>query len=180
MRKVLYLLGSLNDDDAEWLIANGTKQQLAPGTAIIEEGRHPDALYIVLDGSLGADVAALGGQEVERLLAGEIVGEMSFVDARPPSATVRAREPSVVLAIPRRLLTRKLEQDSGFAARFYRAVALFLSDRLRGKVEMLGKERAVALDEGEWAEDQLDPSVLDNVYLAGTRFERMLKRLAVH
>lgn len=180
MRKVLYLLGGLNDDDVEWLIANGQKQTVNQGATIIDEGKPTGALFIVLDGSFSAEVAALGGKEVERLLAGEIVGEMSFVDARPPSATVRAREASVVLAIPRRLLASKLEQEDGFTARFYKAIATFLSDRLRGKVEMLKEGGTMRIEMDEWAEDELDPNVLDSVYLAGTRFDRMLKRLAVH
>ena len=59
MRKVLYLLGELNDDDVEWLIANGTRQAVPAGAAIIEEGKTAGALYIVLDGTLSATVAAL-------------------------------------------------------------------------------------------------------------------------
>ncbi len=177
MRKVLYLLGELNDDDVEWLIANGTRQAIPAGAAIIEEGKTAGALYIVLDGTLSATVAALGGQEVERLICGAVVGEMSFVDGRPPSATVRAREHAVVLVIPLPRLAVKLQQDVGFAARFYKAIAIFLSDRLRGKVQMLSGRQVPQLDEDVIDEDELDPVLLDTMYLAGTRFDRMLKRL---
>ena len=177
MRKVLYLLGELNDADAEWLIANGARQPVPAGAAIIEQGRPAAALYIVLDGALSATVAALGGQEVERLVCGAVVGEMSLVDGRPPSATVRARDDALVLAIPRQQLKAKLQEDSGFAARFYKAIAIFLSDRLRGKIEMLGGETQPRLDEHTFDADELDPAVMDSLYLAGQRFDRMLKRL---
>jgi hypothetical protein len=43
---------------------------------------------------------------------------MSFIDARPPSATVQALDNTIVLAVPRRELAAKLEQDAEFAARF--------------------------------------------------------------
>ena len=177
MRKVLYLLGELNDDDVEWLIANGTRQAVPAGAAIIEEGKTAGALYIVLDGTLSATVAALRDEEVERLVCGAIVGEMSFVDGRPPSATVRAHDHAVVLAIPLARLSAKLQQDMGFAARVYKAIAIFLSDRLRGKVQMLSGQQTPQLDEDVIDEDELDPVLLDTMYLAGTRFDRMLKRL---
>jgi CRP-like cAMP-binding protein len=176
MRKVLYLLGELNDADVEWLLANGTRQAVPPGTALIVEGRPAGALFIVLDGTLVATVAALGAAEVERLVCGAVAGEMSFVDGRPPSATVRAQDAAVVLAVAHTTLSAKLAADPAFAARFYKALALFLSDRLRGKVEMLAGEQ-VQLDPDIVDADELDPVVLDHVYLAGTRFDRMLKRL---
>jgi len=60
--------------------------------------------------------------------------EMSFVDARPSAATVTAVAPSLLLSIPHEQLAIKLEGDEGFAARFYRAIAMFLSSRLRTAV----------------------------------------------
>jgi bacteriocin-type transport-associated protein len=177
MRKVLFILGELNDDDIEWMIAKGKTQHLAAGTTFIHEGQPVNALYIVLDGSVTVLAQALGGKEIARLGVGEMVGEMSLVDARPPSATVRAIEKSITFAIPRQELANKLAQDQGFAARFYKAIAIFLSDRLRGTVSRLGYGSGQQLaDDVEYA-DELDPTVLDTVYLAGTRFDRMLKRL---
>jgi bacteriocin-type transport-associated protein len=177
MRKVLYILGELSDDDIEWMIAKGETQHLAAGTTLIHEGRPVDALYIVLDGAVTVLAQALGGKEIARLGVGELVGEMSLVDARPPSATVRTLEKAIAFVIPRHELVNKLAEDPGFAARFYKAIAIFLSDRLRGTVSRLGYSSGRPLaDDVEYA-DELDPSVLDTVYLAGTRFDRMLKRL---
>lgn len=177
MRKVLFILGQLSDLDIEWLITAGRKEQVSAGTTLIHEGKAIDALYIILDGLLSVTMAALGGQEIARLGAGEMVGEMSFIDARPPSATVTAAENTFVLAVPRRQLAAKLEQDPGFAARFYRALATFLSDRLRGTVSRLGYGDGQALQEDIEYADELDDNVLDNVSLAGARFEWILKRL---
>lgn len=177
MRKVLFILGELSDDDVEWMISKGSRQDVAAGTILIREGQPVNALYIILDGSVSVLAQALGGQEVARLGVGEMVGEMSLVDARPPSATVRASEKATLFVIPRPDLVVKLERDQGFAGRFYKAIAIFLSDRLRGTVSRLGYGQGQQLsDDVEYA-DELDPSVLDNVYLAGTRFDRMLKRL---
>lgn len=174
MRKVLYILGELSDLDVDWMIANGRKEDLPAGRNLIQEGKPVGALYIVLDGTLSV---LIGTREMARLGTGEIVGEMSFIDARPPSATVRAVEPSAVLAIPRRQLEAKLRQDTGFAARFYRALATFLSDRLRSTTSRLGYGDSAPSQADLDAADELDPNVLDSVHMAGARFDRMLKRL---
>ena len=177
MRKVLYILGQLDDEDVNWLADVGQRRKVQPGEVLIEERKAGVEVLIVLEGSLSVSVLALG--ELARLGAGEIVGEMSLIDSRPASASVTAVEPSTVLAIPKDVIQIKLNEDIGFAARFYRAVAVFLSGRMRGTVQKLGygNDSTDELDEEVEAEGELDLDVLDKVHLAGARFDRMLKRL---
>ncbi len=177
MRKVLFILGQLSDGDMEWMLSTGRKEPVPRGNVLIREGKAIENVYIVLDGKFSVTVKALGEREVARLGSGEILGEMSFVDARPPSATVTALEDSIVFSLPRGELKEKLDRDTGFAARFYRALAVFLSDRLRSTVSRLGYGEGAGLDEDLEYEDELDATVLDAVHLAGSRFDRMLKRL---
>jgi CRP/FNR family cyclic AMP-dependent transcriptional regulator len=176
MRKVLYLFGQLNDDDVEWMISAGRKRAVARGDMLIQQGIPVDALFILLEGRLSV---LLGRQEREiaRLNAGEIVGEMSFVDARPPSATVRGFEDCTVFALSKPVLADKLDRDLGFASRFYRALAIYLSTTVRERHRMLGYGEGVESDDLEDDVDELDPNVLDTVALAGDRFDRMVKRL---
>jgi hypothetical protein len=76
-----------------------------------------------------------------------------------------------VLAISRRVLTDKLESDARFAARFYKALATFLADRLRQTLRQVeGSSEAQSLDE-------LDLDDLHSVSQAGVRFERILQKL---
>jgi CRP/FNR family transcriptional regulator, cyclic AMP receptor protein len=177
MRKVLFILGYLSDTDIEWMLATGKKENVPSGKILIHEGKPVASVYIVLDGKLTVSVAALEDKEIAYLGSGEIVGEMSFIDARPPSATVRAQEKAIVFVIPREALALKIEQDVAFAARFYHALAVFLSDRLRSTVSRLGYGKGVSLDEDTEYEDELDLAVLNTMHLAGLRFDRMLKRL---
>lgn len=177
MRKALFFLGILNDADVEWMIAAGVKQQLSPGEVLIQEGQNAAAVFLVLEGVLSVVARAAANQEVARLRSGEIVGEMSFVDSRPPSATVRAIEASSVLAIPRHGLEERLSQDAAFAARFYRAMAVFLSDRLRSTVGLLGYGSGQTLEDEASYADEIDSAVLDNVSLAGARFDILQRRL---
>jgi hypothetical protein len=67
--------------------------------------------------------------------------------------------------------------DLEFAAHFYKAIAIFLSDRLRKTIKHLGYGEPMALDDDALQPDELDENVLDNIYLAGGRFDRMLKTL---
>src|SRR5271170_63681 len=136
MRKALFILGQLNDADVQWLAQNGTRRRLANGEVIIRAGHPVDALFITLDGALL--VALPDGQEVARLSTGEIVGEIAFVDSALPSATVSARSDATVLEVKKTLLQSRLLADVGFAARFYRALAIFLADRLRATTRRLG------------------------------------------
>ncbi len=176
MRKALFFLGILSDSDIEWMTSIGRRQTIVAGATLIKEGQPVDGLYIVLDGALSVSAAALGDREIACLRSGEVVGEMSLVDARAPSATVKAREDSVVLSIPRVQLAAKLLEPE-FAARFYRALAVFLADRLRTTVSRLGYGDGGKTDRSQNVGDEVDPDVLDNVAMAGARFDWLLQRL---
>jgi bacteriocin-type transport-associated protein len=176
MKRVFFLLGELDDDDIDWMISIGRREEVAAGTVLIQEGQTIDTLHILLEGTLSVSVAALEGKTIARLTSGAVVGEMSFADARPPSATVQAVENSLVLSIRRADLIDKLQKDEGFASRFYRAIAIFLSTRLRGTVRYLGYAKGQLLNEDSSAED-LSPEMIDNVPLAKARFDWLLRRL---
>jgi CRP-like cAMP-binding protein len=167
MRKVLFIFGQLADSDIDWLAKAGRRQRLPAQSVLIREGVPVGTLYILLEGHLSVVQGALA-REVAHLGAGEIVGEMSFIDARPPSATVTAATEVVVYAIAKPVLQEHLDRDVAFAARFYKAVATFLSDRVR---------KASAADEDPRSVDELDDSVLDNLERAGARFDDLSRRL---
>jgi len=177
MRKVLFLFGQLSDEDVEWMLDHGSRRSVPAGAVLIRQGVPIDAIFILLEGKLSVWLAGRTEREIARLNAGEIVGEMSFLDARPPSATVKGLEEATVFAIPRTALAAKLAADLGFAARFYRALAIFLSTTVRERHRSLGYGADVVADEGAEDEDELNPAVLDTVYLAGERFDRMVKRV---
>jgi len=165
MRKVLYIFGQLRDDDVEWLASAGSARHWARGVDVIRQGTDAGKLFIVLGGEL--QVVGASGAELARIGVGEVVGEMSFVEARPPSASVRTLSESMLFEIPRDALSQKLDQDAPFAARFYRALAVFLSDRLR----------AASSGKADSDDDELDPNILDNLSQAGARFDRLVQRV---
>ncbi len=179
MRKVLFLLGQLTDEDVQWIGRVGQRVRVASGDVLIHEGRHVPLLYILLSGR--AEVTASGVGKVATMEVGDVFGEMSFVDAMPPSATVRADIPSIVLAVDKAQLGRHIDEDQGFGCRFYRALAIFLSDRLRASTHHLnapdGEPAPLALDAEMALHGELDDNVLDGVSQAGARFDRLMRTL---
>lgn len=176
MRKVLYLLGQLSDADLEWLVAVGRKRDIPAGTVLIQEGARLETLYILLKGQLEVTASYMKSTRV-RLGSGEIVGEISLLDSRPPIATVTATEPSVVLALPREQMLEKLASDDSFAAHIYRAMAVLMAQRLRTTGQALADGDSIALSDDMEYEGELSVEVLDDVHMAGARFERVLQRL---
>src|SRR6202007_1384594 len=103
------------------------------------------AVTFVLDGQVSVSIKGIG--EVTKLGSGEILGEMSLVDESPPSATVTVVAPTQILAVDKQRLVDRLESNAAFAARFYRAIAMFLSIRMRSTVQRLGYGNAPASSE---------------------------------
>lgn len=172
MRNTLFIFGQLDDFDVDWLSRLGTTERIPAGSVLIREGEPIDAVYVVLDGAFAVSRRS-PGWGVAEIGAGEMIGEMSFVDASPPSADVRATTDALVARIPREKLQERLDSDPGFASRFYRAVSMMLSQRLRdARGSQGGSGRR-----GDYDPDELDPNVMASITRAGERFDRMLRHL---
>jgi bacteriocin-type transport-associated protein len=181
------VFGEFHDRDVEWLMAMGELQQVGQGDVLVQAGSAIDSLFLLLDGSLlmlwtGKKVNPLErafatiegqesiGQEVAQLGQGALFGESPFLDGRLGRVTIQAMTAAVVLAIPRRLLLAKLQQDLGFAGRFYRVLCVVMGHRLHGVYGRLGYGRRVYLDGDE---NELEMETIDRMGLAGRRFELM-------
>jgi bacteriocin-type transport-associated protein len=202
LREILFIFAELRDSDIDWMIAAGSVNKIATGSVLIHGGRPVEALHILLDGKLALSVSEdersllsrafsslEGGEtserEFARLSRGDIVGETPFVEAGPPSVTVKASEDSLVLSIPRWRLAAKLLHDVSFAARFYRVLAVLLADKQQAIVSRLGYGRLSysadqPLDENCKYENELSDDFLAQVALAGAKFDWMLKRIGLN
>ena len=130
MKKSFYILGHLSDENVEWIAVNGVHRIASKGETIITVGVPSESIFFLLDGEMSVTVSEIG--EIARLKNVDIIGEMSLVDpSSMPSATVTATTESVLLEISKALILEKMAIDVGFAANFYHAIAIFLSDRLR-------------------------------------------------
>jgi CRP-like cAMP-binding protein len=176
LRKVLYIFGLLTDADINWMAHVGVRRRVKDGEILIEQGKSIDSIILLLEGQLFVHVEDVG--MVARLGVGEIVGEMSMIDSAPPSATVAADGECLILLIAKDILLQKLASDAPFGCRFYKAMAVFLADRLREMEHRSIRNDGQDLSAEAILKDELDTQILDNVAMAGDRFDRMLKVLA--
>ena len=169
MARSVHILSLLHDDDIDWLAQVGLRLSLPPVAPLVEEGMRNPFLHIILSGAflVTSSTPATGNESpISVIQRGELVGELSFLDARPPSATVRAARPSQVLAIARSEVMRKLGVDLAFAARFYRALGITLAMRLRAQTHG-----------GEPGNDEVDLELLGQATVDEGRFEAIMCRL---
>ena len=127
----LDIFQQLRQEDVHWILASAEVHPIAAGGVLVREDDPSDTIFFIADGLF--DVLVFVGHQIKvgQLGPGEVIGEISWLDRKPISATVRAAEESEVLALSMVALERKLAQDTGFATRFLRAVATLIAERLR-------------------------------------------------
>ncbi|MBF0332199.1 MAG: cyclic nucleotide-binding domain-containing protein [Alphaproteobacteria bacterium] len=126
------LLSTLPAEDVAWLARTGERRTLAPGARVIRHGEQVLAVMVVLDGALEV---THDGANLAKLDPGAVVGEVTLVDEGLASATVAAAGDTTVLSIPKPLLRARLSSDDAFSARFHKALATVLAQRLRAANE---------------------------------------------
>ncbi len=172
----VYVFGLLTDADVAWMAQAGVRRPVKDREILIREGVPVQSVILLLQGECVITEHAAG--EIVRLGAGEIVGEISFLDASPPSATVTAVGDGLALFLDKETLARRLEEDVAFASRFYRALAIFLADRLRGTTRRIrGGDGAARPDPQPVAMGEPDSRIPGVVSIARDRFDRLLKML---
>jgi CRP-like cAMP-binding protein len=137
MRTTIALSDGLRDEDMLWLFQVGEERVVNRGTAIVYEGVRPNAIFVVIRGSFNVGVETLADEPLAKLGAGELIGEISFLEGSPASATIVAEERSAVIVVDNQVLNERLRENTAFAARMYRAFALVAERRLRNRVDHL-------------------------------------------
>lgn len=116
------------------LIAHAKEKSYQPGEVLIQEGTMGREVTMILEGQVEI-VKDMAGEEVFLALQGEgeVFGEMGFLEARPRSATVRAKLPTRVLEFSENDLRKALSADPEL---LYRTTQI-LSARMRRGQEVL-------------------------------------------
>ena len=137
IHQALTLIRGLSSDDLDWLVQVGEIRRMEDGECLIREGQRPEAIWILLSGVFSLHLAPLGEVAVARLGPGDIVGEMSFLEEEPASATVLAVGDGQVMALGRKPLQARIDANRDFAARLYRAFAVLAHHRLQQRLALL-------------------------------------------
>jgi CRP/FNR family cyclic AMP-dependent transcriptional regulator len=95
-----------------------------PGHVLFREGELGDAMFVVLDGAV--DVSC-GGQVIETIGAGGIVGEMALIDTGPRSASATSATPSRLVRVDKQEFTYLVQEHPTFALQ----VMAVMAERLR-------------------------------------------------
>lgn len=77
------------------------------GAELIGQGRPGQEAFVIVEGTAAVYI---GGQKVNEVGAGEIVGEMALIDHNPRTADVRAETPMKLLAFDAQHFRRLLDE----------------------------------------------------------------------
>jgi CRP/FNR family transcriptional regulator, cyclic AMP receptor protein len=127
------LFEGLSPGQTEQLLTIAEEASVARGRDLFEEGAPGDALYLVLSGELEIlkRDAAGGQQQLARVGAGQVLGEMSLLgDARQRSATARALSDARLLRLPTARFAPLLARDEVPALKLVLNLARVMSRRL--------------------------------------------------
>ncbi len=129
----------------DWALISDKAQerQFQKDQRLIHEGLAGNTLFIIKDGT--ARVERRNGMQAIRIAtlgAGDICGEMTFIEKSSASASVIADDALTADALDSATLQALFESFPHVGARFYRSVALTLSRRLRATSAELTKSKA--------------------------------------
>jgi small-conductance mechanosensitive channel len=115
------LFAGLPDDALNVLATTAHWLVFAPEEAVVREGEASSALYVIAHG--GA-VVRRGGQDLARIGAGEVFGEMAFLSGAPRAATVYADGDLAVVEVDSNALGTLLVDHRSLAAELANRMAL--------------------------------------------------------
>ena len=127
-------LGSgLTEAQAEALAERISVFCLQEGNYLLEEGHADNALYVVVSGKLEVTKNTGGGEPVtlHLLHAGDMAGELGFLDGLPHSAGLRAVGNCTVFALKSDELEHFLEKDPKMVYEVMRAITRTVHTILR-------------------------------------------------
>lgn len=120
----------------EKLGRSGRFMALGKGDVVIQEGDRVESIFCLLKGEV--DILLPDDLEefedltlVNMLVDGECIGEYSFVDNQPASATVRANTDIELLELSHDVLRDALDADCELRAQLYKNLLDSLVERLR-------------------------------------------------
>jgi len=132
-------------DDVKRMLDAGVIQQHPSGDVVIKEGEYNDSLYVVLEGALEVCLPdsdeRFGKVGLATVGPGQCVGEYSFIDRHPTSASVITRGETRLFTVRNEDFVRFLAKHTGIGCIIYRNLLKILIERLRENNAMLDMVR---------------------------------------
>lgn len=130
----LKLFRGLAEKDLFELLLQAELVECQPTEYVIREGEQGQHLFVLIAGQVEITKRAVGSQKILQILGpGECFGEMSLIECRARSASVKALTVCKLL----RIEGEEIDRLPQISARLYRNIAILLSQRLRHANEIL-------------------------------------------
>jgi len=123
----------LTPNDWALIVDKAVRMQFKAGEAMVHKGKPTRGLFLVLSGTAAVQIPSHAGSL--GVSAGEVCGEISFLDELPATADVVAKEAVEAYYLDRPTLQSLFELFPHLGSRFYHSLAAILSRRLR---ELIG------------------------------------------
>jgi cAMP-dependent protein kinase regulator len=138
------LFAPLDQSRQESLIGLFETILLEPGQVVVDEGQSSEELFVVLSGAVQVSKKDAQGEELTlaELEAGQIFGEISLIQKRPATATVRAIVKTVLLSLSRQSFNEHVADYPEVLTHIYRVA----TEREEANLQ-LEKGDFVAVDE---------------------------------
>lgn len=126
----IWLFEGLTEDQLNSLSPFTYRKAFGPGDLIVEEGHTGNGMYLIVSGNVEAIKGFRTEQQqiVNKLGAGEVVGEMALLGEWPRTATVRAVDTVECLGIDRWVFMAQLERQPQVGIRMLHILAQRLRD----------------------------------------------------
>jgi CRP/FNR family transcriptional regulator, cyclic AMP receptor protein len=131
--KQSYVFAKAGAEDIAGLVPACEWDELPAKSVLVNEGEKCRSLFVLAKGRLVVKEAVTPTSEliIARISPGDVVGEVSFFDGRPASASVRTDDDSQVVRIDHAALRKVFQERPGLELVFHREVVRTLAERLR-------------------------------------------------
>jgi CRP-like cAMP-binding protein len=132
------LFAGMSEDESRKIIEVCDKKSLMAGEILFQEGETADTLWIIQSGRV--DIFKNIRAEIDRTLAslgaGEVIGEMGFIDHSSRSAGARTTETTEFQVLSLAAFQQIEQNHPALAAQFFRNLSIILAERLRTTIEL--------------------------------------------
>lgn len=137
------ILSSMSEEDKKIALALALEKEVKKGTTLITQGDEINHLILLRDGLAKVCLYTATGKEIilDYIGPGQLVGELSFFDKQPSSATVITIKPSKIAIFQRSELMGFLEKNGAIAIRIIK----IMCSRLRKTNQLLEGDRAFTM-----------------------------------
>ena len=155
-------------------------RRIKPGNILLQQGSIVLSIYLILAGQAEIFVEIDGvNKKVGSSRRGELLGELTLLgnENQGATATVQSAGGMELLELNKIELKQVLQDNSKFAARFYRSLSCMLSQRSRDQLfaRQLAKRSQVAEGESNDA-DEIDLTSLSGINRAGQHFNTLCQK----